>query len=149
MALPREQTVEETFAKHKDIIFSRLPVYDKSLDQTTGYVLKNQLLLAAARGNAGQPLSAFERKLVILPEIAALPSVFQQMIETREHIALVVDEYGGTAGVISLEDIVETLLGLEIVDEADTVKDMQAFARRCWSARAAKLGLVSAESEER
>ena len=70
-----------------------------------------------------------------------LPEAFDRMASNRDHISLVVDEYGGLAGLITLEDIIETLLGLEIVDEADTNADMQEFARSQWEKRAKKMGL--------
>ena len=67
------------------------------------------------------------------------------MLEKTEHVALVVDEYGGTEGLVTLEDIVETLLGLEIVDEADSVDDMQTLAREQWRQRAERLGIITEE----
>ncbi len=65
-------------------------------------------------------------------------SVWEQLLQNKEHMALVVDEYGGMDGVVTMEDIIETLLGLEIVDESDAVTDMQQLARERWEARQAK-----------
>ena len=71
--------------------------------------------------------------------------LFNRLMEKREHIALVVDDFGGMIGVVTIEDIIETLLGLEIVDEFDNVEDMQAHARKIWKVRAEKLGLPTEE----
>jgi CBS domain containing-hemolysin-like protein len=70
------------------------------------------------------------------------------MLAEAEHIALVVDEYGGMAGLVSMEDVVETLLGLEIVDEADSARDMQVLAREQWLRRARRLGIVSEDDSD-
>jgi CBS domain containing-hemolysin-like protein len=83
------------------------------------------------------------RDMVVVPNGTPLPELFERLLESGEHIALVVDEYGGVEGLVSMEDVVETLLGLEIVDEADNVEDMQALARRQWYRRARKLGLLA------
>jgi len=71
-----------------------------------------------------------------------LTDLFDHFITHHSHIALVVDEFGGTAGVVTMEDVIETLLGLEIVDEADGEADLQALARKQWEARAKKIGLL-------
>ena len=125
--------------------FSRLPLYRGSLDQITGLVLKDDVLLAAAEGRAAEPLHTLRREIMTVPDGLPLPQLFERFLERREHLALVVGEYGGTAGVATMEDVVETLLGLEIVDEHDHETDMQHAAREQWQQRAAKLGLVAAD----
>ena len=72
----------------------------------------------------------------MVPDSVALPALFETLLDRREHIAVVVDEYGGVDGVVTMEDVLETLIGLEIVDEMDSVKDMRAMARAKWEARA-------------
>ena len=72
----------------------------------------------------------------MVPDTVALPALFEKLLDKREHIAVVVDEYGGVDGVVTMEDVLETLIGLEIVDEMDSVKDMRAMARAKWEARA-------------
>ncbi|HKK79183.1 MAG TPA: CBS domain-containing protein, partial [Phaeodactylibacter sp.] len=77
-----------------------------------------------------------------------LPDLFNRMMEKREHIALVVDEFGGMAGIVTMEDVIETLLGIEIVDEQDNIEDMQMLARRNWEKRAEVLGLLEELEQE-
>ncbi len=80
-----------------------------------------------------------------MPDSLPVPRLLSRLIGRSEHIALVLDEYGGTAGIVTIEDVVETVLGLEIVDEMDSVEDMQALAREHWYRRARRLGLVPEE----
>ena len=122
--------------------FSRLPLYGRSVDNVTGYVLRDDVLAALADGRGEAPAQTVAREILTVPDSLPLPRLFERLLERREHLALVVGEYGGTAGVVSVEDVIETLLGLEIVDEVDAEHDMQAAARRQWTERAARLGLV-------
>jgi CBS domain containing-hemolysin-like protein len=117
-------------------------VYGEQHDDITGFVLKTDLLLAQANDRGDAPLSAFRRNIVTVPVTAPLSRLFETLIDQRAHIAHVVDEYGGAAGLVTLEDVVETLLGMEIVDEADRADDMQALARTQWEKRARQLGLL-------
>ena len=80
-----------------------------------------------------------------MPQITKLTDAFQHLVANRFHVAIVLDEYGGLSGLVTMEDVVETLLGLEIVDEADTREDMQEFARNLWKTRATKMGLEITE----
>ena len=121
--------------------FSRYPVYTDDLDHITGYVLLSDALARVADDEHSAPLDSMRRDLVVVPEEDSLLEVFEALIEKKEHIALVVDEYGGTSGIVTMEDVIETLLGLEITDETDMNTDMQALARERWQQRASKLGL--------
>jgi len=141
-AVSASHTVEEALAAHPEIRFSRLPVYGENRDDISGFVLKTDLLLCAAEQRGGTLVSELSRPLKTVPEGLALTHLFEKLMDQRSHLALVVDEYGGTAGIVTMEDLLETLLGLEIVDEADAVHDMQELARQKWRERAAKLGLV-------
>ena len=141
-ALPEAATVGEVLAGQSEFRFSRIPVYAKDLDDVTGYVLKDELLLCGARDQDDRRMAELRREILVIPESLPLPQLLERFLDSREHIALVVDEYGGTAGVASMEDVVETVLGLEIVDEADKHKDMQELARDQWLKRARRLGLV-------
>ncbi|MDT0631023.1 hemolysin family protein [Rubrivirga sp. S365] len=122
--------------------FSRLPLYRGTKDTVTGFVLRDDVLRAVADGRGDEPSSTVARDLLSVPDSLPLPKLFDRLLERREHLALVVGEYGGTAGVVSVEDVVETILGLEIVDEVDRDDDMQAAARAQWAERATRLGLV-------
>ena len=136
-----DATVAEALESAPDIPFSRIPVYDSDLDSITGIVLKDDLLLAKAEDRGDVTLSSLTRPLrSILPE-TALTELLEFLLDKRQHIALVVDEYGGTMGIVTLEDVVETLLGMEVVDEMDEVVDMQALAREQWKRRARTLGI--------
>lgn len=128
--------------------FSRLPVYGEARDEITGYVLKNDLLLMMARGETSQKLKKIKRDILIVPEMMPLQDFFERLMKKQEHIAVVVDEYGGFAGVVTMEDLVETLLGMEIIDEVDTIEDMQKMARKKWMERAQRLGIVPEDIEE-
>ncbi len=147
-ALPQTEIVGDVLAAHPEIRFSRIPIYDKNRDDVTGFVLKSDLLLRAAEQQPETPLAALKRALLVVPGGLPLRDLFERLMKDRAHVALVVDEYGGTAGLVSLEDLVETLLGLEIVDEADAVNDMQEWAREQWRNRARRLGLLSEEVDE-
>ena len=148
IAFDQTLTVQELLARHEHLPVSRLPIYEDSIDRVTGFVLKSDLLLADANDKSDVPLTEFRRDLAAMPETATLSAMFERFMQGRDHLALVVDEYGGTAGVVSMEDLVETLLGVEIVDEADEVEDMQRLARQHWANRAARLGFqIPKESE--
>jgi CBS domain containing-hemolysin-like protein len=140
-ALSENLAVEETLSLHAHLPFSRIPVYGENLDKVTGFVLKNEVLRAGQEKGASL-LSELIRPLVVVPSELPLHRLFERLMSEKAHIALVINGYGGTEGVVTMEDFVETLLGLEIVDEVDTVEDMQVMAREQWRERARHLGLV-------
>ena len=121
---------------------SRIPVYRDGIDTVSGYVLRHELLIAVARDEGDRTVKSLRRDILPLPESLSLREAFSQMLSRQEHIALVVDQYGGTDGIVTVEDIVETLLGLEIVDETDRATDMQELARRLWERRMRRQGLA-------
>ena len=140
-ALERDMTVKDVMDKHRELRYSRIPLHSGKLDTIDGVVLKDDILLAAARDQHDTKLSSLARKLTVVEESAPLRPVFERLVGEGDHIALVTDDYGGTAGILTMEDVVETLLGLEIVDEADATDDLQAYARRKWEERARRLGI--------
>jgi CBS domain containing-hemolysin-like protein len=144
--LPEHRTIGDIVEEHDEFRFSRIPVYDNNPDDVTGYVLKDEMLLRAAQEEHDVMLEEIAREILVVRETLPLPDLLERLLDRLEHIALVVDEYGGVAGVVTMEDVVETLLGLEIVDEADSVEDMQALARQQWFKRARELGMVSEEA---
>lgn len=110
-------------------VFSRIPVYEDTRDNVIGYILLREVLSALARGvSAKVPVSRFVRKVAFIPEGASLDRALRRLTESREHMALVGDEFGGLAGLVTLEDLMETLLGIEILDESDRVADLRAEA---------------------
>ena len=147
-AWPEDKTVYEVLEADEALRFSRIPIYRENLDDVTGYVLKDTVLLRAAQDAGDVALRELKREILVVPAPCPLPDLFERLVERIEHIALVTDEYGGTAGVVTLEDVVETLLGMEIIDEADAAVDMQTLAREQWAKRARRLGLVTEEVEE-
>ena len=140
VAAPRTQTIDEFLGSREELPFSRIPLYGESIDQVEGYALKDTLLLAALRGGGADPLHAYERRLLRVDHEASMPMVFDRLVAAREHIALVLGEFGGTAGIVTQEDVIETLFGLEIVDESDDTEDMQALARRFRDERRERAG---------
>ena len=146
--LPAEMTVGEVMEKHPRIRFSRIPIYDENPDDIRSFVLRNDIVLESSRDRPDTQLRSMERDIKLVPEVATLILILEQFLNTREHIAMAVDEYGGIEGIVTMEDIVETLLGIEIVDETDVTIDMQAMARRQWARRARALGLIADEEAE-
>ena len=82
-----------------------------------------------------------KREIFAVPANSSLEKVSEQLLEHKLHLLLVLDEYGGLAGVVSLEDVVETLIGIEIVDEADQIDDLRRLARQKWQERMQRLGI--------
>ena len=135
-------TVEDFFNKNLNLRFSRIPVYTDSEDNIKGLVLKDEIFKEVALGNGSKKLSEIKRDIIIVNRDLAIPRLFEKLVETRNHMALVVDEYGTVSGLVTMEDVIETLLGLEIMDESDNVSDLQLQARKNWEARAKKLGIL-------
>lgn len=133
--------VEEFFHKHKKIRFSRIPVYDKDPDDIVGIIIRGDLLLAMVRGNNDTQLSYYVREMLTLLEDMTLSHAMKELSCGKSHIALIVNEYGTVRGILTLEDILETLIGREIVDENDKDIDMQKLAKRLWKIKAKKYNI--------
>ena len=129
MALPEAETIKEVMKEARPLRYARIPVYQTSVDEVTGYVTRFELTEAYRAGERDAALSKFKRPIQAVPEQASVAATLELMLRNREHILLVVDEYGGLEGIVTLEDVIETLLGIEIVDEADATADLQALAR--------------------
>ncbi len=140
-ALPENISINQAAEKAIHSSFSRLPVYGGDLDEITGFVLKDEIVVRNVEGQGAVPLESLKRKIFCVPENMLLSDLLEYLLDNRQHIALVVDEYGGTRGLVTLEDVVETLLGMEIVDERDRVADMRVLARQQWEKRAKSLGI--------
>ncbi|XWW58666.1 hemolysin family protein [Psychrobacter sp. HD31] len=148
LAFEQTETVAEVFANRPKLSFSRLPIYDQELDSVTGFVLKTDLLLAKANGHLNQPLSQYSRDMNFVFNKMRLFDLLDLMLKDRIHISLVVGEYGEVKGLVTLEDVLETLLGLEIVDEIDRVEDMQELAKQLMEKRVERLGMQVQDAEE-
>lgn len=144
-----DDTIAAFHTAHPELRFSRIPIYQGgNKDHIVGFMLKTDMLAAIVDGRGDQKLDSLRRDIMVVREETSLPEVFSRLIEERAHIALVTDAYGGMAGIATMEDVIETLLGLEIVDETDGTTDMQALARRSWECRARELGLLEPESDD-
>lgn len=142
-AVSEEQTIRDVYQAGRTLRFSRIPTYhNDSKDQITGYVLKDVLLTELVEGRGDSPLGMLRRDIVTVAEDCPITNLFRTLMDRREHIALVLDDFGGMAGIVTMEDVIETLLGLEIVDETDATTDMRLLAQRHRARRARALGLV-------
>lgn len=144
-ALHEKTTVNNALDALQSTKFSRIPVFAETIDAVTGFVLREDLLQAQGqgRGQGMREVRTFRRELLAAPPTASLLALLDSFLDRRQHIILVVGEYGETEGIVTLEDVMETLLGMEIVDESDKVVDMQAMARQLWETRAKAHGAVS------
>lgn len=128
-ALRADQTVREV-TEAEPPAFARIPIVGASLDDPKGLVHRRDLYKALSSGRAQTVLGDLVQPLHVVPELAKLPTVFTKFLQGRDKLFLVVDEYGSSVGIVTLEDVIETLLGKEIVDETDAVEDMQALAKQ-------------------
>jgi len=139
--------VGEFFHKHKKNRFSRIPVYNKKPENIVGFVIRSDLLLAQARGNTNVRLSNYLREMPTFLDNMFLSNTMKEMLHGKAHISLIVNEYGTVRGILTLEDILETLIGHEIIDEGDKDVDMQKLAKRLWKAKAQKYGIELEKSK--
>ena len=135
-------SIGEFYKKHEDIPFSRIPIYQKEMNQITGFVLKDEIMEMIIEKKGDRSMKSISRPINVVHEETPIIRLFSNLIELKAHIAVVVDEYGMVSGLVTMEDVFETLIGLEIVDEMDNVEDMQVLARKNWETRAKKLGLI-------
>lgn len=139
-------TIEDFFHEHRNLKFSRIPVYDKKENNITGFILKDDVLEEMVDEKGPELLKTLKRDILMTSEGTPIPELFEKFIQERTHLAMVKDQYGNTVGLVTMEDIIETLMGLEIMDESDNVEDMQILARRNWEKRAKKLGLLKQDT---
>jgi CBS domain containing-hemolysin-like protein len=132
---PEEMMISDFFAREDFNSFSRIPVYKDEPDNITGFVLKYDVLDRLARDDFDKSLGDIKRPVRMVYENLPVPALFNQLLTRREHFAVLVDEYGGLSGIATMEDIIETILGLEIVDETDHAPNMQELARQQWDQR--------------
>lgn len=134
-ALESDLTVEEVGQKYKPIRYSRIPVYKNSLDYIIGMTNRYKILEALMNDQDKKTVGELANPIQTVSEKMSVSQVIDFFIKQKEHIAIAVDEYGIITGLVSLEDAVETLLGVEIVDEFDSVTDLRQYALEQWQAR--------------
>lgn len=143
VALANEEENLSEFLRNKEYLkYSRIPLYSGREENITGYVFRQNVMEKLAEDQHDLKLKDLRRDIVVVPYTMVLFNLWEKLLSKKEHIALVVDEYGGMDGIVTLEDVIETLLGLEIVDEKDTISDMRKFARDRWLSRQAKYNFL-------
>ncbi|MEN8158206.1 MAG: hemolysin family protein [Bacteroidota bacterium] len=143
VTLADENMSLEEFLRNKEFLhYSRIPVYSQNSENVTGYIFRQNVFEKLAEKETDLKLGDIRRDIVVVHELQTLLHLWEVLLEKKEHIALIVDEYGGLAGIVTMEDIIETILGLEIVDESDRITDMQQYAREKWKERKAKYSIL-------
>lgn len=138
-----EEMSLENFLKNKEFLhFSRIPIYSENRDNITGYVFRELVFEKLAEDQFNLKLKDIKREIIHFPENMTLFEAWEKMLHDKEHISLITDEYGGMEGIVTLEDIIESLLGFEIVDEKDRVEDMQQYAIKRWQEKQKKYELL-------
>lgn len=142
VAVADEEVYLKDFLKNKENLrFTRIPLFSGDDENISGYILKQSVFEKLTEEHNELKLKDIKREILIVPNTIVLFNLWELLLEKKEHIALIVDEYGGLDGIVTMEDVIETLLGLEIVDETDTITDMQKHARDKWSERQNKNNL--------
>ena len=137
-AFEKGTTIKEIIKKHQPLRFSRIPVYEENLDQVIGLVHRYKILEANLQGFSDGKVENYLKPVHSVPETISVTAALDQFIKRKEHIFIVVDEYGAIEGLVTMEDVVETILGIEIVDELDSVADMREEARQKWRRKKSK-----------
>ena len=133
-------SIKDSLDAAKATPFSRLPLYKGDIDNITGFILKEDIFINAPQAAGDELLASLSRDIIAVPETFPLSTLLEKLLKEKQHIALVHNEYGETSGIVTLEDLIETLIGMEIMDETDDVEDMRALARKKWDERAKKMG---------
>jgi CBS domain containing-hemolysin-like protein len=128
--------------------FSRIPVYSEIMDNITGYVFRQTVFEKLSEKGNTLKLKDIKRDILITYQSRPIFSVWEELLERKEHIAVVVDDFGGLQGIVTMEDIIETLLGFEILDETDAVSDMQEYARDRWRKRQEKYKYLTSFTQD-
>lgn len=135
MAFEWEKTVADVMKAHQPIRYSRIPVYNKDIDHIEGFVHRYKIMEVYSQDKEQIPLRDLMLPIHTVPDTISVSAVLDQLIHRNEHIFVVIDEYGSTIGIVTLEDAIETLLGVEIVDEFDSVVDLRQHALEKWRKR--------------
>lgn len=141
-------TLKDFYHNHRNLKFSRVPIYKGRSNNISGFILKDDVLEEVIDEKGHQSLSDIKRDILVTKDNTPIPELFEIFVQKRAHISMIVDEYGNVTGIVTMEDIIETLLGLEIMDESDSVEDMQMLARKNWERRAKRLGLIQRKQDQ-
>jgi CBS domain containing-hemolysin-like protein len=145
-----ENMILQDFLKNKDFLhFSRIPIYDKNRDSITGYVFREMVFEKLAEDQFDLKLKDLKRPIVTFPGNITLFNAWEELLVKKEQISLIADEYGGMDGIATLEDIIETLLGFEIMDEKDTIEDMQQYAMDRWKSKQKKYQILQDKEDQK
>ncbi|MEZ7934690.1 MAG: CNNM domain-containing protein [Sulfurospirillum sp.] len=128
-ALPATTTIEDAIEDDRMYIHSRIPIFGETLDDVVGIVFNQRILEESVEDHDKITLENIAHEVHMVSENLPVPNLIDQFVKRKTHLFIVFDSYGQTAGVVTLEDAIETLLGVEIVDEMDEVEDMQLFAK--------------------
>lgn len=138
-----EDMTLQDFLENKEFLhFSRIPIYQANKDNITGYVFRSMVFEKLAEDQFDLKLKDIKRDILTFPRNMTLFNAWDNMLSKREHISLIVDEYGGMDGITTLEDIIESLLGFEIIDEKDKIDDMQKYAIERWKEKQKKYAFL-------
>jgi CBS domain containing-hemolysin-like protein len=140
-AIDQDIKINDCLKQISQTPFSRLPLYNRNIDDITGFVLKGDVLAYATQNLGDEKLETLKRNILAVPHSVSLPSLLEHFLQDRQHIAIVVNEYGSLDGLVTLEDLIETIMGMEIVDETDNAEDMRILARKQWVERAKGMGI--------
>ncbi|MDD4755698.1 MAG: CNNM domain-containing protein [Prolixibacteraceae bacterium] len=138
MMADEEYTVNEIYKELKPMVFSRIPVFHNHPDNITGLILKDNILENLAQDRHQVKASEIKRDILFVEDNYSVAKLMDTLVLNREHMAMVADSFGSIVGLVTMEDLFETLLGLEIVDESDRVEDMQKLAVERWKKRSKK-----------
>ncbi|WP_405630526.1 hemolysin family protein [Pseudoalteromonas sp. Ld20] len=144
----KDLTVDQYLAEHGAASFSRVLVYDKNTDDIIGFVHKNDIMLAYHRLDKEYKISKLVKPIYTVPETLYVPTLLHTLLAERTHICLVIDEYGDVQGIVTLEDMIEALMGLDIIDEHDQSVNMQMVAKQRWQQRLASNDKLLSEEDK-
>ena len=145
---PEQMTLKEFYRDKAYSHFSRIPVYSDSDEYITGYVLRSEALELLTEDKFNMTLGEIKRDIVMYKEEMPVSEIWDSMLRNKRHIACVIDEYGSFQGIITLEDIIETIVGLEIMDERDDVADMRQLALDRWHQRQSRFKVIDLPDDQ-
>ena len=142
-AAQQDSTLREFYDNRKEWDYSRIPIYDDNRDYITGYVLRATVLERLAEDKFNITLKEIKRPILSFLENVSVSDIWEKMLEKKEHISVITDEYGCMRGLVTMEDVIETMLGVEIVDENDDTADLQVLAREKWQRLRKQQGIAN------